>query len=121
MSRFAFICCLEAIKKKEGAYFYQVLQSVVEMIKVVLRAINILYRFSTGSATIGGSNPLQFLNYSYTFMIYGARLSAYLTNCIITTSLLLSVSMAADRVFALWKPTMYRNLTLLQKIIDGYS
>lgn len=93
--------------KQETAYMYQIFASVTDMLEILAVSLNMItfnclsgYRFRPG---------VTWYKQSYPCMFWAAHLTSPLEQSFLTFSLLLSVSMAADRVFALSKPFKYRN------------
>lgn len=100
-----FALCRQA--KKEGAYTYQMVLVLAEIVQMIFSG---LYDISIGAAGLSGAERQGNVLFtsSYTCMWYRARLATPLLNAFVTVTLLLSVSMAADRVFALTQPYKYR-------------
>lgn len=96
--------------KLQPAYMYQVFRAVSETVQVFTRSMYYFSSILLLSVYPDYQNPLPALNRSFTFVWYAAHLSIPISNAIVTTSLILSVCMVADRVFALWNPMRYQKL-----------
>lgn len=107
LSRIMCSFALQRQARKEGAYTYQM---VLLLAEILLQIISAFYSVSIAFTGLSGAERRgnDFFTSSYICMWYRARLAAPLINAFVTVTLLLSVCMAADRVFALTQPYKYR-------------
>lgn len=92
--------------KTQPAYLYQVYLAFFKTLQVFTSSLYYLSLYSVYIAP-----PLRALVFkNYGFMWFAAHLATQLSYAVITTSLLLSVAMACDRILALNKPLVYQNL-----------
>lgn len=93
--------------KKENAYAYQIFASISELLEIVIisgctTSINNFAGFRLSGAA--------WFQRNYALMWLTARLCGFADNTFVTSSLLIYVSMAADRAFAMIKPFRYRSI-----------
>lgn len=93
--------------KKEKEYIYQIFASLSELLEVITITLLFVTKNNLSGYDLPGALWFQ---KSYALMWYSAVISSPLANGFITTSLLISVSMAADRLFAIGKPFVYKNI-----------
>lgn len=92
--------------KSEKAYLYQIFLTVAEIIDVIiLAALEASLKWS-GSQDEG----LAWFRNSYFLMFYAAHVAIPLCHTMSIVTLLLSVSLVTDRLFAITKPFAYRNI-----------
>lgn len=90
--------------KKEPAYFYQIALTVGKALEMLL-AIEYCAVFVFAYSPTGGA---AWFKANYALMWFTAHLAIPLVNMNFTSNLLLAISMAGDRVFAIWKPILYK-------------
>lgn len=102
------ICAAVFLKqaKNEKAYVYQIFLEITECLDNVVFSIFLLAFLGSGAEREG----YVWYQKNYVLMWYAAHLSIPLYNSFSMSCLLLSVSMAADRAFALMKPFVYKNI-----------
>lgn len=85
-------------------YVYQTMLMGAETVKIFIGTVFIAtFRWWSGYTTPG---PLWYTT-NYYFMWYSAHIAAPLSNMIAVSVVLLTVAMAADRLFAISKPHLY--------------
>lgn len=102
--------CLVAFYKQskhDKAYGYQGFAALSELFEVITVALCMATRNNFAGYRLPGATWFQ---KSYALMWYAAHLASPLEQGMITTSLLISLSMAADRTFAMAKPFLYKNI-----------
>lgn len=93
--------------KKDSAYAYQVFLTTSKALEIFFFSWFIL-GYKWGSGTEHEGLPWYLRNYWLKF--YAAHIGCPLGNTFIVSSLLCAVAMTADRVFALGKPFVYKNI-----------
>lgn len=92
--------------REEKAFAYQFLASLSDLVEVVTVTLYILTRNNLSGYRLPG---VLWYQENYSLMWYAAHLSSPLEQGFVTISLLMALSMAADRVFAMAKPFAYKN------------
>lgn len=93
--------------KKESACSYQIFLTISEIAVIITRTfMAVTYYWLSG---FDGSGVPWFRS-CYACMWVSARLAIPLENMLVTTSLFLAIAMSADRIFALGKPFVYKNI-----------
>lgn len=90
--------------KKESGYWYQLFLAACDITVVVTRTFYVV----TFDILFNGKVTWCISNYGCMWITM--HLSIPVANMFVTTSLLLAVAMSADRVFALGKPFLYKNI-----------
>lgn len=93
--------------KKETAYWYQIVLTLSEVALIFTRASAVLLFYYL--TAFEGTGPTWFSS-CYGCLWVAAHFTIPLKNMFVTTSLLLAVVMSADRIFALGKPFVYKNI-----------
>lgn len=93
--------------KKESVYLYQLFLSVNETLGTFTY---VLYMAFCSFPDLDGQPGVTWYLSSYICMWIGAHVITTLGNIVVTLSMLLGISMASDRVFALGKPALYKNI-----------
>jgi hypothetical protein len=93
--------------KEEKGYGYQLVASILEMFEIIASTLNMLTTNNMSGLRLPGALWFQ---QNYFLMWYSAVLAVPIKHAFITTSLLISLAMSADRVFALAKPFVYKNV-----------
>lgn len=102
------ILCLAAYyeqSKKEAAYWQQIFVALSELIQIVTTTVFIIFMKWLNDA----HEKPEWYQRCYSCIWFTCHLSAPLPNMFMTSSLLLSVSMAADRLYAIARPIAYKN------------
>lgn len=91
--------------KKESAYVNQIFVSVSETVQIFATSVfvtfvGILWNYDRGP---------QWFSRCYSCMWYTAYLASPMENITMTITLFLTLAMAMDRLFAIWKPHAYKN------------
>lgn len=92
--------------QKEPAYLYQIFITISETLELLAFA---LYSATIRFSGDGYPGSVWFMS-SYVCMWYSNRLATPLLDALITISMLLSLCMVSDRVFALWRPYTHRSI-----------
>lgn len=104
---FILLAAFHRQSKKETAYAYQVFLTISKTLEILsFSTFLISYKLLAGSGTDG----VAWFRNSYFLMYITARLGASSVIFFMICSLLFSVAMAADRVFALSRPFVYKNI-----------
>lgn len=103
------ITCLFSFYKQaktDNAYRYQIFLTANETVEIVayLLASICVFWFSGFSGTEGA----KWFRSNYTLMWFASHIAIMQLNMLITNSLLLSLAVVADRLFALTKPFVYK-------------
>lgn len=93
--------------KQESGYNYQV---VVAVNKILALISFVLYVISDNWFSGMGPDKAEWFVRSYPLMWFAAHLAVPLSNTFMSASVLLSLCVAADRLFALGAPLTYRNV-----------
>lgn len=93
--------------RKDKAFGYQILSSVSEILKVLTVTLCLVTLNNLSGFRLPGPEWFQT---SYPLMWYSVRLAAPLDQAFITVSLLTSLCMTLDRVFAMAKPFLYKTI-----------
>lgn len=95
--------------KKEKAYYYQIIQTLNDMILIFCRSwFVVTYYWLSGYQSQNGGT--KWFRSCYVCMWITTHFPVPIENMFITSSVLLAVAMASDRVFALGKPFVYKNI-----------
>lgn len=125
-----FLCLLiycRQLKKGNTAYVYQIFIAGSQILDI-FQKISFLLMYQTWSGLM--ISHADWFTSCYPCMWYTSHVLLALSNTIITIYLMFTVCMAADRVLALMKPEIYRNLDhkkhqiiafLLCLIISGFT
>lgn len=93
--------------KTDKAYAYQVFLTISKVLETFFSCLFWwAYKWHAGEPGQGAGHSWYMNN--YVLMFYAAYLGCFLSNGFIIMSLLFSVAMTADRVFALAKPFVYK-------------
>lgn len=94
--------------KKEKAFAYQIISAIIEMLEIIM---TFLYLISKNNLAGGLLRPgVMWYKQNYPLMVYASNFCVPIFHGCITSSLLISVSMTADRAFSLAKPYYYKNI-----------
>lgn len=114
--------------KKESTYAYQIFVAVSEIFEMIAFTLfSLSFRWWSGIEAEG--RGAEWFMRSRWLMLYAAHVSFPFLNAVLTTTLLLSLCMSADRLVALWKPFLYKRmdhrkyqrLALISSIVLGMS
>lgn len=102
------ICASAFLKqaKNEKAYVYQIFLEITQCFNNVMFSVYLMASLGSGIERAG----YRWYQQSYILMWYAAHLAIPLSDSFEACCLLLSVSMAADRAFALFKPFVYKTI-----------
>lgn len=103
------LCLIGFIRRarSEPAYSYQIYLTAAKTLEIVFFTIFVIsFKWLSGIENQGAT----WYERDYTLMWYAAHASFTLSNSCISTSLFMSVVMTLDRLFAVWKPFVYRNI-----------
>lgn len=108
------LCLLAFLKqaKSEKGYCYQIYRVLASIGEVVTFSLFMLaYQWSgINTLELGSIDGSPWFQKVYFLMFFAAHMAIPLCNALSVVCLLLSVSMAADRVFAFVKPFVYKNI-----------
>lgn len=94
--------------KKEKAYAYQIFLALSKICEIFFFSLfTATYKWCAG---IEYDVKADWFQKSYPLMFFAVHLSCPLFLCFLMISLFISVSMTADRIFALTKPFTYKNI-----------
>lgn len=93
--------------KTEKPYTYQVILTASKTLEIWCFGVYLFTLFNMAGFTDEG---VSWYRRNFFFMVCSAHLGPALHMLFIISSLLCSVAMAADRVFALWKPFIYKDI-----------
>lgn len=104
------ILCLVGFVKRakiEPTYSYQIYICMAKLLEIVFFTIFVItYKWLSGIESQG----VKWYKENYYLMWYAAHESTPMSNSCISTSLFMAVAMTGDRLFAMWKPFVYRNI-----------
>lgn len=106
-SRISFLIAFYKQYEKEKGYAYQLFVSITDLLLILTYSLNMTTLNNLSGFRLPGPH---WFRESYALMWYSAHLATPLFQIFTTMSLLLSVIMASNQVFALAKPFTYKNL-----------